>query len=85
MAELSAQRQFNEDEDLNRMFEVISDYTDQRVEQDRIIDAIQDLIGETWVIQDPRGTMRLSGQLMFQALWRTASRMKPLDFMPHGS
>lgn len=74
-----------DDKDIADALEVIENYEDQRIQHDEEIDLIQELLQEAFTISAPKGTRRISGQRLFQALWRTASRMKPLDFMVHGT
>jgi len=64
--------------------QVIQDNFDTRNAEDAIIDNIQALFTEAFLVTDPKGTRKLSSQKLYQALWRTASRMKPLDFIIHG-
>ncbi len=47
--------------------------------------AIQQLLEATFTISDPTGSQKIPSQRLYQALWRTANRMKPLDFMVHGT
>lgn len=47
--------------------------------------AIQQLFEAGFDIGSPDGSAKLNSQRLYQALWRTANRMKPLDFMIHGS
>jgi len=47
--------------------------------------AIQDLLTSNFDISDPTGSRKLNSYRLYQALWRTANRMKPLDFMIHGT
>jgi hypothetical protein len=47
--------------------------------------AIKELLKANFAISDPQGTQKLNSQRLYQALWRTANRMKPLDFMIHGT
>ena len=65
--------------------EVISENYLLKQEQDTINEAIQELFESGFTVTDPEGTRKLESQRLYQALWRTASRMKPLDFMIHGS
>jgi hypothetical protein len=53
--------------------------------QDNINQAIQALFEAGFTVGSPDGTHKLDSQKIYQALWRTASRMKPLDFQVHGS
>lgn len=64
--------------------EVIQNNFSSRNVQDNIVDAIQGLFSEAFLVTDPKGTRKLCSQRLYQALWRTASRMKPLDFIIHG-
>lgn len=53
-----------------------------QVSEDNAIDA---LLESNFNIGEPFGTTKLNSQRLYQALWRTANRMKPLDFMIHGT
>jgi len=46
---------------------------------------IQQLFESTFEVSNPEGTNKIPSQKLYQALWRIANRMKPLDFMIHGS
>jgi len=65
--------------------EVISENYLLKQKQDTINESIQDLFESGFIVTNPEGTRKLESQRLYQALWRTASRMKPLDFMIHGS
>lgn len=56
-----------------------------KIERDQKNDSIQQLIQEGFEVSDPKGTKKISSKVLQQALWRTVSRMKPLDFVIHGS
>lgn len=47
--------------------------------------AIQQLLESTFVINSPDGKQQIPFQRLYQALWRTCNRMKPLDYMVHGT
>lgn len=47
--------------------------------------AIQALLESTWSISSPDGQQLIPFQRLYQALWRTCNRMKPLDYMIHGT
>jgi len=47
--------------------------------------AIQDLFELGFVVSDPTGTRRIESQLLWQAIYKTVSKMKPLDAQIHGS
>jgi len=64
---------------------LIEDNYESKVERDGMNDAIQKLIEEGFEVSNPTGTRKISSKVLQQALWRTASRMKPLDFSIHGS
>jgi len=75
----------SDDKAVKDALKVISDDFSTRNKQDGIIDAIKSLFKEGFTVSDPKGTRQLSSQLLYQALWRTISRTKPLDFMLHAS
>lgn len=72
-------------EDVAAALEVIADNFNERNINDGIIRAIQDLFEESFIVREPKGPRKLSSQLLYQALWRTATRMKLLDFQVHGT
>lgn len=47
--------------------------------------AIQSLLESTFDISSPDGTVKINSMRLYQAFWRTANRLKPLDFMLHGT
>ena len=47
--------------------------------------SIQNLFEQGFEIREPTGPRKISSKKLFQALWRMASRMKPLDFAIHGN
>jgi len=65
--------------------DVISKNWDVKNERDSINRWIQDLFEKGFEVRNPRGTQKISSKKLFQALWRMASRMKPLDFTIHGT
>jgi len=85
MAELNQNVKDNStDKAVKDSLRVINDNFSTRNLQDSIIDSIQGLFSEAFLVTDPKGTRKLSSQRLYQAIWRTASRMKPLDFTIHG-
>ncbi len=64
---------------------VVEDNTEAKVERDQKNEDIQTLIQEGFEVKNPNGTKKISSKVLQQALWRTVSRMKPLDFVVHGS
>ena len=77
--------------------QVIEDNFDTRNERNGIIRSIQSLFEEAFIVSDPSGSLtgdqaggvvgprKLNAQRLYQALWRTANRMKPLDFLLQGT
>lgn len=55
---------------------------DKQRREDRAID---DLLESNFEVSNPAGTTKLNSQRLYQAFWRTAGRMKPLDFAIHGT
>ena len=56
-----------------------------KTERDSKNRRIQDLFELGFEVKEPKGTRKISSKKLYQALWRTANRMKPLDFMIHGT
>ena len=54
-------------------------------EQDSKNELIQELFEKGFEVRNPVGTKKISSKKLYQALWRTAGRMKPLDFSIHGT
>jgi len=46
---------------------------------------IQRLFEKGFEVRNPKGTKKINSKRVFQAIWRMASRMKPLDFVIHGN
>ena len=65
--------------------EVIEKDRDEKDERDGKNDLIQELLENGFSVQDPTGTRKLDAYVLQQAFWRTANRMKPLDFQVHAS
>jgi hypothetical protein len=65
--------------------EVIADGFVDKNSQDSRNKQIQDLFESAFLISNPSGTRKLNAQRLYQAMWRTANRMKPLDFQLHGA
>lgn len=63
---------------------LIADNHEKKLQHDAEIEAIQQLFDKAFEIREPKGTRRISSKLLYQAIWRTANRMKPLDFTIHG-
>mgnify|MGYP003145979899 CR=1 FL=1 len=69
---------------VKQYLDIIADgFVDKTKEDDRN-KAIQDLFESAFVIANPKGTRKLNAQRLYQSIWRTANRMKPLDFAIHG-
>ena len=66
---------------LNLMYNNYSEKT----ERDSNNRKIQKLFKEGFQVKEPTGTRKIGSKKMYQALWRTASRMRPLDFAIHGT
>lgn len=45
--------------------------------------SIQRLFEEGFTVRSPDGTKKINSKMLYQALWRTANRLKPLDFSIH--
>jgi hypothetical protein len=58
-----------------------SEKTVQRAEDE----AIELLLESNFEVSDPTGAHKLNSQKLYQALWRTEAKMKPHDFMIHGT
>lgn len=61
-----------------------SNYT-LKNEQDSKNDLIQELFENGFEVKSPIGPKKIASKKLFQAMWRTAGRMKPLDFTIHGT
>jgi len=64
---------------------VISDNASGKNIQDSKNQMIQDLFEAGFNVNSPDGTIKIQSKLLQQVFWRMASRMKPLDFMMHGT
>lgn len=73
------------DEDVKNALRVIEKFFSERCKQNGIIDKITDTIDECFTVTHPKGNRQLNSQKLHQAMWRTASRMKPNDFTLHGN
>jgi len=73
-----------ENKAVSQYLEIIANNQLAKAKQDDRNRAIQDLFESSFLISSPDGTRKLNAQRLYQALWRTASRMKPLDFTIHG-
>ena len=69
---------------VSRALQVIEKGFSVRNSQNGKIKAIQDLFRESFIVSDTKGTRKLNAQRLYQAMWRTAGRTKPLDFMING-
>ena len=67
-----------------RALSVIEKGFSVRNTQNGKIKAIQDLFRESFIVSNPKGTRKLNAQRLYQAIWRTAGRMKPLDWVVNG-
>lgn len=68
-----------------RALDVINKGFDVQVRQAARARAVQELFQESFIVTDPQGTRKLNSQRLYQALWRTAGRTKPLDFLIQGT
>jgi len=64
---------------------MISTNNTEKTRQIGINNAIQALLESTFDICAPDGTVKINSMRLYQALWRTANRLKPLDFRLHGT
>jgi len=62
---------------INRNVEIKRDYDTKNI-------AIASLFEEGFNIATPSGAMKVTAQMLQQAMWRTMNKMKPLDFQLHG-
>jgi len=65
--------------------EVIANNSSEKNKQIAKNKAIQDLLESAFEVSNPSGTQKIPSQKLYQALWRIQNRMKPLDFMIHGT
>lgn len=59
--------------------------TSEKQKKDDANRRIAELMFEGFEVSEPNGARKLSSQTLHQAMWRTMSRMKPLDYQIHGS
>lgn len=64
---------------------VIQKNNDVKIQRDNKNFLIQKMFEEGFEVADPKGTRLISSQMIQQAFWRTANRMKPLDFEIFGT
>jgi|TARA_R100001530_G_scaffold10633_1_gene10457 hypothetical protein len=74
----------SENKSVENALKVVNDGFDVRNKQNGRIKSIQKLFQESFIISDPKGTKKLNAQRLYQVLWRTAGRTKPLDFTLNG-
>jgi len=74
-----------ENEAVQGYLEMIESNSDSKNTQIGEDDAIRDLLKSNFEISDPKGTQKLNSQRLYQALWRTAKKMKPHDFLINGT
>jgi len=73
-----------DDKAVSTALEVISRNWDIKNEQDRINKDIQQLFTNGFEVRNPTGNRKITSKKLYQAIWRMASRMKPLDFTVQG-
>jgi hypothetical protein len=54
-------------------------------EQDSKNELIQEMFEKGFEVKSPVGPKKIASKKLYQAMWRTAGRMKPLDFSIHGT
>lgn len=74
-----------ENENVKAYLKLISSNFSTKSKQNAEDLSIKNLLKSNFDISNPEGTNKLNSQRLYQALWRTANRMKPLDFMIHGT
>lgn len=65
--------------------QVIQQCWDEKNRRDNKNLMIQKLLEHGFEVADPSGTRKIDGYVLQQAFWRTANRMKPLDFQLHAT
>lgn len=74
----------DQEPEIKDALETISDSFIMKEERDGKNEKIQLLFEQGFEVSDPTGTRKISSKKLYQAFWRTANRMKPLDFTIHG-
>lgn len=74
-----------EDKSIQTALEVIAKNLEKKNERDSINEKIQDLFEAGFEVREPKGARKINSKRLFQAMWRMAGRMKPLDFAVHGT
>ena len=64
---------------------LINDNYEAKVERDGKNDKIQKLFEKGFEVKEPNGPRKISSKMLYQAFWKMLSRMKPLDFIIHGT
>lgn len=78
-------RSDTDDEVVQEAIKVIQDNQDIKIERDNKNQLIMQMFEQGFSVQTPTGTKKISSKLLYQALWKLANRMKPLDFQVHGT
>ena len=74
-----------DDKAVSTALEVINRNWTTKNERDRINRDIQNLFEQGFEVRSPNGPRKINSKKLYQAVWRMASRMKPLDFTMHGT
>lgn len=64
---------------------VVSDNQDTKIERDNKNEFIMQLFENGFTVNTPTGPRKIHSKMLYQALWKVANRMKPLDFQLHGT
>ena len=68
------------DECVFAFLQLIEKNYEEKVNHDGLMLQVQDFLENGFNIKTPTGTIKITGKLLYQALWRMIARMKPLDF-----
>jgi hypothetical protein len=74
-----------QDDAVQSALKLLQDNYSDKSEQDERNSRIQELFEEGFDVKSAYGPKKISSKKLYQAIWRTANRMKPLDFSVHGS
>lgn len=70
---------------VSEALKVIESNEDTKIERDNKNELIMQLFEKGFTVATPTGTRKIQSKMLYQALWKVANRMKPLDFSIHGA
>lgn len=69
----------------DKMLQFIGKNIDEHNRQETRLRLIADLFEVGFEVRDPKGTIKVTSKTLQSLIWRAKGKMKPLDFMIHGS